>query len=67
MSNTFRKTYRELTEAEKAVIEEIKETAERLEEMYIASRENGKNPRHIALALTALEESVMWAVKAITE
>lgn len=67
MSDTFRKQYRELTAAEKAAMEEVKTTAEDLEVLYNAQKANGKNPRHLALAMTKLEESVMWAVKAITE
>jgi hypothetical protein len=33
MSNTFRKQYRELSDAEKAHVEAIKDAAERLEEL----------------------------------
>ncbi len=67
MSNTFRKKYRELNEAEKTSIELIKAKAEELEALYYKQKTSGKNPRLLALAMTKLEESVMWAVKAITE
>lgn len=68
MSDTFRTKYRELNETEKGAMERIKNTAEELESLYNAQKENfGKNPRHLAIAMTKLEESVMWAVKAITE
>lgn len=67
MSNTFRKAYRTLTENEQQDIEYIKTTAEIIEERINKMRKMGKNPRHLALAMTKLEESVMWAVKAITE
>lgn len=67
MSDTFRKNYRELNAAEKAQIESVKKTAEELEALFNAAKENGKNPRHLALAMTNLEQSIMWAVKAISE
>jgi archaellum component FlaC len=70
MSNTFRKQYRELTEDEKAHIEQIKDTAERLEMLirHISAYAvpAGEKARHIALAITNLEQAVMWAVKAAT-
>lgn len=62
MSNTFRQTYRELTEEEKALVNEIKTKAEELEAL-IASAKPG---RYASLALTSLETSVMWIVKHIT-
>lgn len=59
----FRKEYRELSPAEKASVAVIKEYAEAMEEefeYYVT------DPRMKALALTKLEEAVMWAVKGIT-
>jgi hypothetical protein len=67
MSNTFRKEYRELSEVEKKAVEDIKKTAEQLESLYGKQMENKKNPRHLKIAMTNLEQSVMWAVKAVTE
>jgi hypothetical protein len=63
MSNTFRKEYRELTEGEKISIEKIKVLAEEMEEVY----NRFPNSRMKSLAMTNLEQSVMWMVKAITE
>lgn len=58
----FRPTYRALTPAEKTLHDAIKAKAEELEYLF------GKVPpgRYPALAMTALEESVMWAVKGLT-
>lgn len=67
MANTFRKTYRELNDAEKAAVEDLKVKAEEIEALIEGQKASGKNPRHLALAVTKLEESIMWAVKAITE
>lgn len=67
MANTFRKEYRELTDEEKAAIEELKTTAEQMEITIENAKAAGKNPRHLALAMTKLEEAIMWAVKAITK
>ena len=65
MSNVFRKTYRELGDAEKAQIEALKTKAEELYEMMPVTRD-APGAREMALARTNLEQSVMWAVKAIT-
>lgn len=58
----FRKEYRELSDEEKEIINDIKTGAEMLEEVINkipASREK-------SIAITKLEETVMWAVKGIT-
>jgi hypothetical protein len=68
MSDTFRKQYRELNEAEERHIEKIKDAAERLEQL-ISSHALGisyAQSRCIELARTNLEQAVMWAVKAAT-
>jgi hypothetical protein len=62
MSSRFRKAYRQLTEQEKVLTTNIKVLAELLEEQFDVSPKG----REISLAYTKLEESVMWAVKAIT-
>lgn len=68
MSDTFRKQYRELNEAEKAQLESLKIKAEDIESTFNAVVENRQDVgREIALARTKLEESIMWAVKAITK
>lgn len=62
MTNTFRTTYRELSDIEKHNINEIKSRAERVLEIL-----NSLPPsREVSSAKTKLEESVMWAVKGIT-
>jgi hypothetical protein len=63
--STFRKQYRPLTDEQARLVDEIETRAEALEYSIRLGRDAG-NPREIALAMTKLEESVMWAVKAIT-
>lgn len=65
--NIFRPEYRELSEEEKKRVDDIKTKAQDLLETMDFPREQ-QHPagRHIALAKTALEEAVMWAVKGIT-
>jgi hypothetical protein len=58
----FRPRYRALTDAEKALHDEIKDAAETLERIY--SKVNAG--RYHALAITSLEQSVMWIVKELT-
>lgn len=58
----FRPTYRALTEEEKALHDAIKAKAAELEALF----ERVKPGRYRSLGLTALEESVMWAVKELT-
>lgn len=58
----FRPRYRALTDAEKALHDEIKRKAEELEMLYSGV----KSGRYHSLALTSLEESVMWIVKELT-
>lgn len=68
----FRPRYRALTESEKALHDQIKQSAEALETLYqqvhFVRLAHGfpDAPREMALALTKLEESVMWAVKSLT-
>jgi hypothetical protein len=61
-TDRFRPVYRELTPDEKEVIETIKDQAATLEQVYACVRPG----RYHSLALTALEESVMWITKEIT-
>ena len=58
----FRPIYRALSDDEKALHDEIKAKAEELEALF--SRVKGG--RYSALALTALEQAVMWIVKGLT-
>lgn len=64
MADTFRKEYSPLTEEQKAEMLAIKEKAEELEALFIKSMQ--REPRLMAVAKTHLEDSVMWAVKAVT-
>lgn len=58
----FRPKYRALTDAEKALHDEIKSKATELETLF----ERVKPGRYRSLGLTSLEESVMWTVKELT-
>ena len=58
----FRPRYRALTDTEKALHDEIKDKAAELETLFARV----KSGRYNALAITALEQSVMWIVKELT-
>ena len=58
----FRPTYRALSDDEKALHDEIKTKAAELEALY----GRVKPGRYNALAITGLEQSVMWVVKELT-
>jgi hypothetical protein len=58
----FRPRYRALSEAEQAQHDAIKAAATMLEGLY----DNIPPGRYQSLAMTALEQSVMWAVKSLT-
>jgi hypothetical protein len=58
----FRPRYRALTDDEKALHDAIKNKAAEMEELYAKV----KTGRYNSLAMTALEESVMWVVKELT-
>jgi hypothetical protein len=58
----FRPTYRALTEEELALHNDIKAKAFEMEALYARV----KPGRYNALAITALEQSVMWVVKELT-
>lgn len=62
INNTVRHAYRVLTEDEKASMLAIKDAGQALIDLINAT---GKS-RELSLALTNAEQSVMWAVKAIT-
>jgi len=63
MEDVFKKTYRTLTLSEATLCEDIKEQAQELYNLFDQSIAN----REMALAKTNLEQSVMWAIKAITK
>lgn len=58
----FRPTYRALTDDEKALHDEIKTKASELETLF----GKVKPGRYNSLAITSLEQSVMWVVKELT-
>jgi hypothetical protein len=62
VTSRFRPKYRALTDAEKALHDQIKGKAGELEALF----EQVKPGRYRALGMTALEEAVMWTVKELT-
>ena len=58
----FRPRYRALTDDEKALHDALKDKAAELEALF----EKVKSGRYNALAVTALEQSIMWIVKELT-
>lgn len=65
MQNRFRKEYRALTEEEQKKVYDLKCKADELLALIDAEEGNG-GPRERAVAITKLEECVMWATKAFT-
>lgn len=64
--DTFRLTYRQLTPSEKEMLHNMKLKAQELLEEYNRISQDLGPSRELALAVTNLEQSVMWATKAIT-
>ena len=58
----FRPTYRALTDDEKALHDSLKDKAAELEVLF----GKVKPGRYNALAITSLEQSIMWIVKELT-
>ena len=58
----FRPTYRALTDAEKLLHDELKDKAAELEALF----QQVKPGRYNSLAVTSLEQSIMWIVKELT-
>jgi hypothetical protein len=58
----FRPRYRALTDAEKSLHDALKDKAAELEALF----SNVKPGRYNSLAITALEQSIMWIVKELT-
>lgn len=62
----FRPTYRQLDTIEKGLLDSIKDKAAELEHLY--NQVQSSTPSRLkSLAVTALEESVMWIVKDLTD
>jgi hypothetical protein len=67
MTDVFRKEYRELPQLAKDTMLMFKTKAQELmNEFDVACIDLKTDPRCISLAKTNLEQSIMWAVKAIT-
>ncbi len=69
MSDRFRLQYRTLSVEEQLLVKDIKNTAEQLGALLdraYADTTDGTKRRYNSLAMTALEECVMWATKAVT-
>ena len=58
----FRPTYRALTDDEKSLHDQLKDKAAELEVLF----SKVKPGRYNALAITSLEQSIMWIVKELT-
>ena len=58
----FRPRYRALTDAEKALHDQLKDKAAELEVLFAKV----KPGRYNSLAITSLEQAVMWIVKELT-
>jgi len=65
-TNIFRQEYKELSEADKKHINDTKDLASELWHSFPKDGERGAN-REIAVAITKLEECIMWAVKGMTK
>lgn len=63
--SVFRKEYKPLTDAQKSVVSAIKDQASILYDCLINCPIH-HDARHMAIAITNLEQSIMWAVKAVT-
>lgn len=61
-TSRFRPLYRALNDEEKKLHDEIKAKAEELEQLY----QKVKPGRYNSLAITSLEQSVMWIIKELT-
>jgi uncharacterized protein YoxC len=59
----FRPRYRNLTDEEKDLHDAIKSKADELESLFDKVKDGG---RYHSLAITALEQSIMWIVKGLT-
>jgi len=64
--NIFRSVYRELSDDEKSLLNSIKDKAQELYELFPQTDDGRAKDRETSLAITKLEESIMWVVKSIT-
>lgn len=63
MFDRYQTEYRQLTDAEKKAVGDIKNLASKLSELI---EETAPGGRPSSIALTKLDECVMWATKSIT-
>lgn len=67
MTDAMRKSYRELTEEEKAQVTAVKDKGAEFIAIIDDIKNSGNGPsRELSLAVTKIEEAVMWAVKHVT-
>jgi len=64
--NIFRPEYRKLSEQEEQLVGDVKSTAQALYNLLPKTEDGRAKNREVSLAITKLEEAVMWAVKGIT-
>ena len=68
VGNATRHTYRALTDHEKAVMSAIKTDGQNLIDTFETLRKTTPNSaRQYSIAITKMEEAVMWAVKGLTK
>ena len=65
-TNIFRKEYKELDNETRCHVLDVKDKANELFHLFPKNGDQGAN-REISLAITKLEEAVMWAVKGMTQ
>lgn len=66
MTGLFRQTQRALSSEEAQLVNDIKTKAEELEALFQKAAEMTQASRYTSLAITSLEQAVMWVVKHIT-
>lgn len=66
--DVMRRSYRELTPGRQKWVEEIKTKGQEFFDLIQRFEGEGEtvNPRHLAIARTKIEETVMWATKGVT-
>lgn len=67
--DTFRKEYTPLDEEQKQQMAAIKDKAQELLDLFnqaVPQEERSERSRCMAVARTNLEQTIMWAVKAVT-
>ena len=67
MHTMFRQQFRELSDDEKLRIDEVKALALSLVQKFNVDEELKGKDRETSIAITKLEESIMWAVKSLTK